>query len=110
MKSELLYDYIGSKNFLQKKYIEVARKELTEAEKNKFEKIINYFLQEWTLEEIGDAYLLFVEDTLEETKYFVENERYRYSTLAEVADSVYFNDDYMTKYRSEERRVGKECM
>lgn len=95
---EQLYDYIGSKNVLQKKYINAARNTINEKEREKFKKIISYFLKEWTLEEIGDAYLLFVEDTLEETKYFVEHERYRYSTLSEVSGSVYFNDDYMTKY------------
>lgn len=93
-----LYDYIGSKNVLQKKYISIAKDALNDKEREKFKEIINYFLKSRTLEEIGDAYLLFVEDTLEETKYFVEHGKYRYSTLNEVCSSVYFNDEYMTKY------------
>lgn len=93
-----LYDYIGNQNVLQKKYIATAQNALHKNEREKFEKIIKYFLQDWTLEEIGDAYLLFVEDTLEETKYFVEHGQYRYSTLSEVSKSVYFNHVYMTKY------------
>lgn len=50
--------------------------------------------------DIAGAYLLFLEDTMKETKYFVENksEHYRYSTYGEVADKVYNNAPYMEKY------------
>jgi len=47
---------------------------------------------------LAECYDLIVKDTLREQLYFQRHKRYRYSTFAEVADSVYFDDDYMGKY------------
>ncbi len=47
---------------------------------------------------LAQCYDLIVKDTLREQLYFQRHKRYRYSTFAEVADSVYFDDEYMTKY------------
>lgn len=44
------------------------------------------------------AYQEFVDMTLSETKYFQENGHYRYSTFSEVADKVYFCNEYMKRY------------
>jgi len=47
---------------------------------------------------LAQCYDLIVKDTLREQLYFQRHKRYRYSTFAEVADSVYFDDEYMNKY------------
>jgi 2-polyprenyl-3-methyl-5-hydroxy-6-metoxy-1,4-benzoquinol methylase len=39
-----------------------------------------------------------VRDINNEQMYFVKNNKYRYSTFAEVESKVYFNDDFMEKY------------
>lgn len=47
---------------------------------------------------LAKCYDVIVKDTLREQLFFQRHNRYRYSTFAEVADSVYFDDDYMSKY------------
>ena len=47
---------------------------------------------------LAQCYDLIVKDTLREQLYFQRHKRYRYSTFSEVADSVYFDDEYMSKY------------
>ncbi len=47
---------------------------------------------------LAQCYDLIVKDTLREQLFFQRHKRYRYSTYAEVADSVYFDDQYMSKY------------
>lgn len=47
---------------------------------------------------LAECYDVIVKDTLREQFYFQRHKRYRYSTFAEVADAVYFDDDYMSKY------------
>lgn len=51
-----------------------------------------------SLEYLAASYDLIVKDTLREQVYFQRHKRYRYSTFDEVADSVYFDDEYMGKY------------
>jgi 2-polyprenyl-3-methyl-5-hydroxy-6-metoxy-1,4-benzoquinol methylase len=47
---------------------------------------------------LAECYDLIVKDTLREQMYFMRHGKYRYSSFAEVADSVYFDDEYMRKY------------
>lgn len=47
---------------------------------------------------LAKCYDLIVKDTLREQVFFQRHRRYRYSTFAEVANSVYFDDDYMRMY------------
>lgn len=47
---------------------------------------------------LAECYDVIVKDTLREQLYFQRHKRYRYSSFAEVADSVYFDEDYMGKY------------
>ena len=51
-----------------------------------------------TMPYIAECYLLIIEDMMREQLYFLKNKKYRFSTFDEVADSVYFNDEYMNKY------------
>lgn len=47
---------------------------------------------------LADCYLTIVKDTIREQIYFQRNKKYRYSTFAEVAQSVYFDQEYMSRY------------
>jgi 2-polyprenyl-3-methyl-5-hydroxy-6-metoxy-1,4-benzoquinol methylase len=49
-------------------------------------------------EYLAASYLTVVSDTLREQAFFRKHGRYRYSTFAEVASAVYFDDEYMSKY------------
>lgn len=50
------------------------------------------------VEYLAQCYDLIVKDTLREQMFFQRHGRYRFSTFAEVANSVYFNEEYMRKY------------
>lgn len=96
---EELLDYIGAHNVLQEKYLRNSfQGNLSQKEYQDLLHILQFYMEKHTLEEIGNAYLLFVNDTLEETKFFVEHGKYRYSKLEEVSDSIYFKEDYMQQY------------
>jgi 2-polyprenyl-3-methyl-5-hydroxy-6-metoxy-1,4-benzoquinol methylase len=47
---------------------------------------------------LADCYLTIVEDTLSEQLYFQKHKKYRYNSLDDVADKVYFDAEYMNKY------------
>jgi len=47
---------------------------------------------------LAECYDLIVKDTLREQMYFQRHGRYRYSTFDDVANSVYFDAEYMRKY------------
>lgn len=47
---------------------------------------------------LADAYLTIVGDTLREQIYFQRHGHYRHATFDEVANSVYFDSDYMSAY------------
>jgi 2-polyprenyl-3-methyl-5-hydroxy-6-metoxy-1,4-benzoquinol methylase len=47
---------------------------------------------------LADCYLTIVRDTIREQIYFQRHKKYRYSTFAEVAQSVYFDPEYMSRY------------
>jgi len=47
---------------------------------------------------LAEAYRVISEDTLREQVHFRRNGKYRYSSFAEVADKVYFDDAYMSNY------------
>lgn len=50
------------------------------------------------LDRLSEAYRVISADTLREQVYFRRHGRYRYSTFAEVADKVYFDQAYMSNY------------
>ncbi|MBF7059534.1 class I SAM-dependent methyltransferase [Campylobacter volucris] len=93
-----LFDLIKEKNPLHEKCLNGLK--LSKQEYNDLEKLITYYKNDLkiNLEEQAKSYILILNDTLEETRYFIEFGKYRYSTLAEVEDKVYLNKDYMKKY------------
>ena len=98
---------IGRLNATQASFFPDALADLTAAERDDLEAYVESCLQEGlTLDHIARSYLLIVNDTLKEQVYFQRHKRYRYRSFAEVADSVYFNDDYMNK-GSPDIKVGR---
>jgi 2-polyprenyl-3-methyl-5-hydroxy-6-metoxy-1,4-benzoquinol methylase len=51
-----------------------------------------------TLDYLAESYLTILGDTLDEQEHFRDHGRYRHSTFAEVAESVYHDRDYMDRY------------
>jgi 2-polyprenyl-3-methyl-5-hydroxy-6-metoxy-1,4-benzoquinol methylase len=51
-----------------------------------------------SLEYLATCYNTIVNDTLMEQLFFEENKRYRWSRFEELADAVYFDDQYMRRY------------
>lgn len=94
-----LIEAIGQSNPFQKKYFENSFM-LSNEEIKEFSQVIDFYNEDYSIEKMAEAYLLFVEDTLNETKYFTElkGTRYRYKSLNEVNDKVYQNEQYMNKY------------
>lgn len=94
-----LVEHIGIQNPMQRKYLKQLLSEyLLPEEKKELEKVIAFLMEDSSVNELADAYLLFVEDTFKETKYFIDHDRYRYSSFYEVNEKVYSNDTYMSQY------------
>lgn len=90
-----------TKNELQKKYIKNWH--LNQQELDELNILLNFFTEVYDggshgLEDIVDAYLFLNNMIMEETYYFVSNEKYRYSSFKEVDEIVYNNQEYMEKY------------
>lgn len=100
MMIEKLISYISDRNVMQAKYLQKVMLQITSDEKQEFENYLKYMLQIYEISFLAESYLLFVDDTLKETKYFVENnfEKYRYSSYEEVANLVYNDENYMNRY------------
>jgi 2-polyprenyl-3-methyl-5-hydroxy-6-metoxy-1,4-benzoquinol methylase len=90
---------ITLKNPLQSRFIAAS---LEGAFENELEDLAAYLsyakTQGLTVEYLADCYDLIVKDTLREQLFFQRHGRYRYSSFDEVAESVYFDDEYMRKY------------
>ena len=93
-----LIDYIGNKDSLQQKYLRNVIGAMAEEETEELEAILDFFLRDNTIEGLGDAYLLFLDNTWEETKYFITEGHYRHSSVSEVIEKVYYNEKYMKQY------------
>ena len=73
---------------------------LSNEEYEDLENLIKYYKDTINipLKEQAISYIAVLNDTLEETLYFIEHKKYRYSTLTQVEEKVYLNKDYMKKY------------
>ena len=86
-------------NPLQSKFIDTSLHGATSDEILDLGKYIKFCeLSSLDIPYLAECYDLIVKDTLREQLYFQRHKRYRYSTFAEVVDSVYFDDEYMSKY------------
>jgi 2-polyprenyl-3-methyl-5-hydroxy-6-metoxy-1,4-benzoquinol methylase len=96
----LLTKYILTKNELHRGALNASLAKLDTAEVAKLEKYLEFCETACNLNiaYLADCYLTIVEDTLGEQIYFQKHKTYRHASFADVADSVYFNADYMKHY------------
>lgn len=98
---ELVKEFISQvseKNELQKKYLESWKAE--GEEKRELNTILHFFIRElgYDMSFITEAYLFINHMVMEETYFFIKNNRYRNSSFEEVNEIVYDNPKYMEKY------------
>lgn len=90
---------IVAANPMQRSFLDTSIQSMSDEEIQTLEAYLNYCTRAGqAIEYLGQCYSLIVKDTLREQFYFQKHKRYRYSTYAEVADSVYLNDEYMEMY------------
>lgn len=90
---------IGTSNKLQARYLESVIELLDLEEQSAFESYISYCnSQGISVEQLANAYNLFVTETLREQLHFKRHKTYRYSSYQEVGTAVYSNHEYMHKY------------
>ncbi|KTD60703.1 class I SAM-dependent methyltransferase [Legionella shakespearei] len=77
-------------------------KTLTLLQKEELAELDNYLVyskeQGRSIEFMAESYKTIMSSVIMETMYFQEHKKYRYSRFAEVADSVYYNEEYMSQY------------
>ncbi|EAH9367611.1 hypothetical protein E4I85_01690 [Campylobacter jejuni] len=84
---EKLFQAIAQKNPIHSKYLKKI--EFPQEDEEEFDKLISYYIQDGiSIKEQCDCYLLILNDTLKETKFFIENGAYRYSSFDEVKDLI----------------------
>ncbi len=94
-----LIKQIVAVNKLQSNFLEDAHSRLSDSDKDDLSRYLIFCESKGVgLAFLAEAYNTIVLDTLREQIYFQRHKKYRYSTFKEVAESVYFNDEYMTRY------------
>lgn len=86
-------------NIGHKPYLQTACSQLSPDDWSELHNLLSYYKSlSVDIGYLADCYNTVVQDTYLEQIYFMRKKRYRYSTLAEVADAVYHNPEYMEKY------------
>jgi 2-polyprenyl-3-methyl-5-hydroxy-6-metoxy-1,4-benzoquinol methylase len=80
------------------RFIKDACALLEPAERAEADVYVGHLLADHSLEFIAESYETILDDTLAAQMFFMREGRYQHATFAEVAGSVYFNDDYMRRY------------
>lgn len=84
---------------LQEKFIQSSLLNINDDEHQSLSEYLHFCkTQGMNVVYMAECYLAIVEDMLREQIYFFKHNEYRYKTFDEVAESVYFNDNYMKKY------------
>jgi 2-polyprenyl-3-methyl-5-hydroxy-6-metoxy-1,4-benzoquinol methylase len=97
--SEELYNNIIKMNGMQKNMVLNSQKILSFNQKILMESYLRHCgTNGVTISKLAEAYIFILSETLKEQLFFRRNKRYRYSKFAEVATSVYYNNEYMEKY------------
>lgn len=92
-------DLVYSANPRQKKSIEsTMSNHFKEEDYKQLNSVLDFYMQSYSIEDLANAYNLIVEDTAAETKFYIINGHYRYSSFDETEKLVYSNSDYMSKY------------
>ncbi|NNL99129.1 MAG: methyltransferase domain-containing protein [Gammaproteobacteria bacterium] len=90
---------ISAINPLQAQFLSDSLAGVEAAERDDLAVYIAYGLAEGlSIDYLAGCYDLIVKDTLREQMYFQRHKRYRHASFEEVAQSVYFDDEYMRKY------------
>lgn len=96
---DALTEHIVRINPLQRSFIEQSATDIRDVERRDLDAYIRFADSSgMDAEYLAGCYDLIVKDTLREQMFFQRHGRYRYSTFDEVANSVYFDDDYMRRY------------
>lgn len=96
--SELTASILGL-NPLQTDFLEESLRDVEQEELGDLDAYLAFGLASGLdIPYLAECYDLIVKDTLREQIYFQRHGKYRYSTFDEVANSVYFDDEYMRKY------------
>jgi len=83
----------------QQRLMSQAMAALTSEDRKELDAYVCFHLDnKQTLDGLANAYKIILNDTIREQVYFSRKGKYRYSSFKEVADSVYFNPDYMNQY------------
>jgi 2-polyprenyl-3-methyl-5-hydroxy-6-metoxy-1,4-benzoquinol methylase len=94
-----VFDLIHARNPMHYRFVSHAIQQLTADEQTRLAQYIAFCRAQGVSDaRLTESYLTIVNDTLREQARFRKEKRYRFSTFAEVADSVYFDDDYMSRY------------
>jgi 2-polyprenyl-3-methyl-5-hydroxy-6-metoxy-1,4-benzoquinol methylase len=94
-----LFDAILNENARQGSLLSSAESGLLPDEREELEAYLDFEASVGaTVSELARAYNLVVLDTLREQLYFRRHRRYRHQRFADVANSVYFSDEYMRLY------------
>jgi len=94
-----LLGIISERNPTHQKHLDSVLPRITQEELDRLEKYLVFCVQQdLTLEYLADCYLVLVADAVNELMYFTRHGEYRYSTFEEVANLVYFNEEYMNQY------------
>lgn len=94
-----LIDKVIEDNPMHRNFVTRALANVTAPELAHLDDYIDFCKQKGlTVAYLAECYLTIVGDTLREQIYFQKHKKYRYSTFAEVGDSVYFNEEYMSFY------------
>ena len=94
-----LLNAIVERSPLHRSFLDRAVAYLKPVEQDRLETILKYYVGVGrSVDYIAGCYITVVEDTLAEQMYFLRNNEYRNSSYADVANSVYHNQEYMDKY------------
>ena len=84
---------------LHSQFLQRAVANLGEDERARLDLILEFFEKSGlSLDYIADCYNTIVEDTFAEQMHFMQNQKYRFSSYAEVAGQVYHDPEYMNRY------------
>jgi len=94
-----LVNIISEQKPVHYKYLQSILPRVTRQELEHLDTYLNFCItQGLSIEYLAKSYLALVADAVNELIYFTQHGKYRYSTFREVADLVYFNEEYMSAY------------
>jgi 2-polyprenyl-3-methyl-5-hydroxy-6-metoxy-1,4-benzoquinol methylase len=89
---------IAAKRPRHAKFVKSAVADLLPYEIAEANGYIKHLLEGDTVENLSDSYLTILDDTVEAQIDFLRTKAYRHASFADVAESVYFNPEYMKRY------------